>query len=54
MKKIQLLLSSMLMLFLLTNTSAFAQVPAEQDTIVIEGGSQNIGLLETTINSRCG
>ncbi len=51
MKKIQLLLASMLMLLLLTNTSVFAQVPAEQDTIIIEGGPQNIGLLETTINS---
>ena len=51
MKKIQLLLASMFMLILLTGPSVFAQVPAEQDTIIIEGGPQNIGLLETTINS---
>lgn len=51
MKKIQLSFVSMLMIFALTNTSVLGQVPAEQDTIVIEGGPTNIGLLETTINS---
>lgn len=51
MKRIQLLLASMLMLLLLTVTSAFSQVPAEQDTIILEGGPQNIGIIETTINT---
>ena len=51
MKKIRLLVLSMLVLCLLTITSAFAQVPADQDVIVIEGGFENVGSLETTINS---
>ncbi len=51
MKKIQLLFASMFMLLMLTNTSVLAQpFPADQEVIIIEGGPQNVGLLETIIN----
>ncbi len=51
MKKIQLLFASMFMLLMLTNISVLAQVPADQEVIIIEGGAANIGSLETTINT---
>ncbi len=50
MKNLFRLVSNALVLFLLTCTAVFAQVPAEQEVIVIPGGAGNIGLLETTIN----
>jgi len=37
-------------LCLLFATFSFAQVPASQDTIVVEGGQANVGNLETVIN----
>lgn len=43
------LFTSMLML-ILTTAFLHAQVPADQEVIVIEGGTENIGLLEKTIN----
>jgi len=39
-----------MMLSLLTTGLLIAQVPADQDTIYIEGGLENAGLLESTIN----
>lgn len=50
MRKFKPLFLSMLMFSFLAIPSIFAQVPAEQEVIVIEGGAPNIGLLETTIN----
>ncbi|MEN8193565.1 MAG: hypothetical protein ABFS12_12160, partial [Bacteroidota bacterium] len=40
-----------LTLFLFSVGAVFAQVPADQDTILIPGGIDNAGLLEQTINA---
>lgn len=44
------LITNALGLFLLVNVSLIAQVPAGQETIMIAGGTDNVGLLERTIN----
>jgi hypothetical protein len=49
MKKRTLLLIVSL-LTAINATVTYAQVPADQDTIVIASGPENAGLLETTIN----
>ena len=44
------LLRNIAYIIAITSTMAYGQVSASQDTIVIAGGQDNAGLLETTIN----
>ncbi|MEN8202536.1 MAG: FlgD immunoglobulin-like domain containing protein [Bacteroidota bacterium] len=44
------LLTSVVLTFLFAGL-AYSQVPAEQDTIIIEGGVENLGNMETIINA---
>lgn len=46
----QKLITNIILFVMLSACTLFAQVPADQEVIVIEGGFDNLGLLETTIN----